>query len=143
MTLRTQLGSIFLSYSDDGGETWSLAQTTGLKAPESGTCLRRISGTNNLLLVWNDGIYDPGHHHYGRRTPLSLAVSKDEGKSWKRIGDIDTGEYELTTPGCTPLKNGNAIVTYMRVENPEYDGFRRVGIDLCAVIVSDPEFHTG
>ena len=143
MSLRTQLGSVFLSYSDDGGETWSLAQTSGLKAPESGTCLRRIPGTNKLLLIWNDGLYDPRHHHYGRRTPLSMAVSQDAGKSWKRTGDIDSGEYEFTNVGCTFLKNGNAIVTYMRVENPEYNGFRRTGIDLCAAIVSDPEFGSG
>ena len=59
MSLRTQLGAVFLTHSCDSGETWSLPQTTGLKAPESCTCLRCVPGTDDLLLFWNDSSYDP------------------------------------------------------------------------------------
>ncbi|MCB0189204.1 MAG: exo-alpha-sialidase, partial [Caldilineaceae bacterium] len=72
MSLRTQLGAVFLSRSLDGGESWALAQTSGVKAPESCTCLRAIPGTDHLILLWNDSLYDPTHHHYGIRSPLSL-----------------------------------------------------------------------
>ena len=40
MVMRTQLGAVFKSYSEDGGCTWSKAQTTGLRAPESCPGLR-------------------------------------------------------------------------------------------------------
>ena len=39
MYLRTQLGAVFQSTSSDGGESWSAAQTTALRAPESMPCL--------------------------------------------------------------------------------------------------------
>ena len=135
MSLRTQLGAVFLSSSEDGGDTWSLPQTTGLKAPESGTCLRRVPDTDTLLLIWNDSIYEPAHHHFGRRRPLSMAVSTDECRSWRRIGDIAGGDYELTNIGCTFTTAGNAVVTYLQVEDRDWERFTRTGIDLNAAIV--------
>ena len=135
MSLRTQLGSIFFCYSEDGGESWTLPQTTGLGAPESGSCLRRIPGTETLMLIWNDSSYEPLHHHYGRRRPLAVALSDDQGRSWNRWGDIEAGEYELTNIGCTFTESGDAIITYMKVEDRDWDRFVRTGIDLCAAIV--------
>ena len=135
MSLRTQLGSVFMCRSDDDAETWSLPQTTGLRAPESGSCLRRIPGTDRLLLIWNDSEYEPNHHHYGRRRPLSIATSDDFGESWDRRGDIDAGEFELTNIGCTFTSGGSAVITYMKVEDRDWNRFVRTGIDLCAVIV--------
>lgn len=146
MSLRTQLGSVFLSRSYDGGETWNLAQTTGLKTGESCTCLRKIPNTNTLLLIWNDTDYLPNHHHYGNRTALSLAISADEGRTWSRIGNIEEGNYEFTDINCTFLSSKQAVITYMKAPGPKVQteeelingglGFSRTGIDLWAAIVS-------
>ena len=135
MSLRTQLGAIFLSTSDDGGDTWSLPQTTGLKAPESGSCLRRVPDSDTMLLIWNDSTYEPAHHHFGRRRPLSMAISADGCHSWRRIGDLVSGEYELTNIGCTFTSAGNAVVTYLQVEDRNWKRFTRVGIDLRAAVL--------
>ena len=135
MSLRTQLGSVFLSYSEDRGETWTLPQTSGLKAPESCTCLRRIPGTNSLLLLWNDSLYNPRHHHYGERSPLSVAISNDGGNTWQRAGDIESsGDFEYTNTGCTFISTGKAIITYMAVS----PAFTRTGIDLRAAVYGVP-----
>lgn len=141
MSIRSQLGAVFVSFSDDRGESWSLPQTTGLKSPESCTCIRALPGGRELVLFWNDSLYDPSIHHYGRRTPLSAAVSSDGGESWRRAGVVEDGPFELTNLGCTFTRSGTAIVTYMKVEDPGIvQGrpelpFRRTGIDLvCAVI---------
>jgi sialidase-1 len=119
MSIRTQLGSVFLSRSIDEGESWSLAQSTNLKAPESCTCLRRVPGTNRLTLFWNDSLYDPTHHHYGMRTPLSVAISDDKGTTFKKVADIDGGDAMLTNVNCTFTSGGNALVTYLHVEDCE------------------------
>lgn len=140
MSLRTQLGSVFLSYSEDKGETWTLPQPSGLKAPESCTCLRRIPGTNRLLLIWNDSLYDPRHHHYGERSPLSIAISDDGGNTWQRAGDIEpSGDSEYTNIGCTFISAGEAIITYMAVS----PAFKRTGIDLRAAICNLATLQSG
>jgi sialidase-1 len=124
MSLRTQLGGPFISRSTDGGENWSPAQPSGLVGPESSTCLRRIPGTETLVLFWNGSQYQQGHHHYGERTPLSVAISHDDGRSWKKIGDLETGpDAEFTNLDCLFLQSGDAIVTYS-VARPAWE--RRV-----------------
>ena len=79
MVMRTQLGAVFKSYSSEGGRTWPLAQTTGLSAPESCPALLRIPQTRDLLLVWNHSAYNPKFYHYGVRSPLTVAISQDDG----------------------------------------------------------------
>ena len=120
MSLRTQLGSVFLTRSTDRGENWELARTSGLPSPESCTCLRRIPDSDDhLVLFWNDASYVPDHHHYGIRTPLSAAISVDGGKSFRKQGDVDAGDLMLTNLGCTFLSTGEAIVTYLSGNEPE------------------------
>jgi sialidase-1 len=137
MSLRTQLGAVFCSTSDDGGETWSLAQTTGLRSPESCTCLRKLPDSDDLALFWNDSLYNPYVHHYGRRTPLSVARSSDGGQTWRKLSDIATGDYEFTNLGCTFLKDGTAVVTYMQTTDPgPGKPFNRSKMDLMATLIS-------
>ena len=58
-----------------------------------------LVGTGDLLLVFNHSAYDPEFDHYGMRTPLSIALSIDEGETWHTIRDIETDpEWEFTNP---------------------------------------------
>lgn len=88
MYMRTNADSQYICYSQDGGETWSKAQPSNLASPLSPASIKRIPWTGDLLCVWND---HSGIHRYAttRRTPLCLAVSKDEGKTWSRSGIIE------------------------------------------------------
>ena len=118
-SLRTQLGAVFLSRSSDQGESWSLPQTAGLRAPESCTCLRTVPGTDWLLLLWNDAEFIPAHHHYGIRRPLSLALSRDRGESWTKLADIatDTG-LNFTNLSCDFVTPSQAVIGFM-VHGPD------------------------
>lgn len=136
MSLRTQLGSVFLCRSEDEGDTWSLPQTTGLRAPESCTCLRRVPGTDRLVLLWNDAEYDPKYDHFGKRTPLAAAVSYDGGATWRRIGNIESGDGEFTNINCTFLKNGSAVVTYFRSGSVR----PRTRVDLMSAVIDGSWF---
>ena len=114
MSLRTQLGGPYLSRSTDGGQTWSDASFSGLEGGESCTCLRRIPGTENVVLFWNNSHYDAAHHHFGERTPLSAATSSDHGASWQVLGNLaEDPEAEYTNLDCFFTSTGDAIVTYM------------------------------
>jgi len=118
MVMRNQLGSLFLSESRDEGLTWSLPQTTGLRTPESCPELTRIPATGDLLMIWNNAPYDPGFRsHYGKRSPLTAAVSRDEGQSWEHIRDIENDPARaFSNPGCRFTSKGQALVNYWTCE---------------------------
>jgi len=88
MFMRTDAESQYISYSQDGGETWSKARPSELISPLSPASIERIGWSGDLLCVWND---HSGIHPYprGRRTPLCLAISKNEGKTWSKSGIIE------------------------------------------------------
>jgi sialidase-1 len=81
MYMRTDAGRQYISYSQDAGETWSRVEPSSLPSPLSPASVARIPWTGELVCLWND---HSGVHPYraGRRTPLCLALSKDEGRTW-------------------------------------------------------------
>jgi len=136
MSLRTQLGGPYVSRSTDGGKTWSEPVFSGLEGGESCTCLRRIPGTDNLVLFWNNSKYNKRHHHLGERTPLTAAISSDQGKSWHILGTIaDDPKAEYANLDCffpsTGNSTGDAVLTYMHAK----PAWNRNRIDLKAALI--------
>jgi sialidase-1 len=117
MVMRTQLGSVFQAHSADGGETWSLPQTTGLRAPESCPDLARLPRTGDLMIVWNNAPYDPGFaSHYGKRSPLTVAISSDESLTWTHVKNVeDDPGWAYSNPGCTFTRGGQCLLNYWAV----------------------------
>ena len=87
MYIRTQLGHIGKSYSDDGGETWTKMENLGLPSPEAPATCQRIPATGDMLMVWNGGPNSANPR--GARTPLLAAISHDEGENWKTVATIE------------------------------------------------------
>jgi len=99
MIIRTQIGRIAISVSTDGGNHWSEPGELPVKSPESPATIRRIPATGDLLLIWND-LHTPGASHGGQRTPLTAAISSDEGKTWRHRRDLEsdaTASYAYTS----------------------------------------------
>jgi sialidase-1 len=132
MSIRTQLGGPYIARSTDHGQTWTTAKFSGLEGGESGTCLRRIPGTDDLVLFFNNSKFVPvGHHHYGERTPLSAALSRDGGHKWQIIGNLaDDPQAEYTNLDCLFTSRGETILTYMFAK----PAWNRRHIDLRAAI---------
>lgn len=89
MWLRASGGYQYASVSHDLGQHWSEPRPTGLASPLSPASLKRVPWTGDLLAVWND--------HRGRRvelkekrTPLSVALSADDGRSWSAGRPIES-----------------------------------------------------
>ena len=114
MVMRTQLGSVFFSQSSDGGRSWSKAQTTGLKAPESCPCIVSIPNSDAQLVIWNNSEYDMSwRSHYGKRTPLTMAISRDGLKNFTDFFDIETDpQWAFTNPSVTITSSGLFILNY-------------------------------
>jgi sialidase-1 len=115
MAIRTQLGSPYVSRSDDQGDTWSQPWSSGLESPESPLGMTAFPDGSGLLLVYCSGKFDPKHHHSGERTPLSAAVSGDGGKTWRKLGEIAGGNHEFGSSGnnsiCFPA-SGKVVIAY-------------------------------
>ncbi len=82
MWMRTDLGCQYESFSADGGDTWSTARPSSMASPLSPASIKRVPWSGELLLVWND---HSGRHPFppGKRTPLCVALSRDEARIWQ------------------------------------------------------------
>ena len=88
MIIRSNPGVQCISYSKDKGVTWSSVKSSNIKSPVSPASIERIPSTGDLLLVWNNnGGDDPAIK--GKRTPLTVAISKDEGKTWQKAKNVE------------------------------------------------------
>ena len=109
--LRTQLGHIGKSYSTDGGDTWSEMESLGVRAPEAPATLRRIPSTGDLLLIWND-TFTPGAGHGGRRTPLTAALSPDDGRTWRTVDRLESDPRRTYSYTSLVFVRDRAVMSY-------------------------------
>ena len=109
--MRTSLGAVYRSTSDDCGATWSRPESTGVAGPASPPLIQRIPMTDDLLMVWNHN-YEPDHHHQGERNPLSSAISRDGGESWENIRNIENREGWASAYAAVTFVSDEALVTY-------------------------------
>ena len=105
MLMRSTCGSICRSDSEDDGRSWSPIRKTGFPNNNSGLDLVRLEG-DTLALVCN-----PVSGDWAARTPLSIFLSLDNGETWPRRLDLETGAGEYSYPAV--VASGEEIaVTY-------------------------------
>ena len=88
MIIRTRLGRIYYARSHDGGETWSAPDASSLVSPAAPATITRIPGSGDLMIVWNNNP-NGAAATWQDRTPLTVAVSTDEGTTWRNPKDIE------------------------------------------------------
>ncbi len=87
MYARTSHGRQWFFHSFDGCDTWTHGAPGSLWGPCAPATVKRLSN-GDLFAVWNDHENQPElaklgpDWSHGLRTPLTLAISKDEGKTW-------------------------------------------------------------
>lgn len=109
--VRSDLGQIYRSLSADAGATWSAPEPMGLTAPTAPSSIARIPSTGDLLMVWNNN--KPGAVHTQDRFPLTAAISRDEGRSWQHLRNLDeTPGFTFAYTSITFLASGEVLFTY-------------------------------
>ncbi len=83
-------GYMVMTESRDGGLTWSPGVDTAFPNPNSAIDLIKL-GNGHLVLIYNDSFM-------GERMPLTMRVSRDNGKTWPYVRNIvdrpgDTAAY--------------------------------------------------
>ncbi|HEY1188611.1 MAG TPA: sialidase family protein [Gemmata sp.] len=89
--------------SKDGGATFSAAEETNLANPSAGIdCVKTAAG--DVFLIYNPNAI--------LRTPISLARSADDGKTWKKVADLETEPGEYSYPAIIESSAGTLEITY-------------------------------
>ena len=109
--LRTGLGGQFKSISTDGGETWSKPEPTALTGTAAPVSISRIPKTGDLLAIWNNNISSTGANNTNR-TPLTAAISKDEGETWEKFRNIEQGTHDAWAYPAVTWVDDRALLTY-------------------------------
>lgn len=104
MLLRGTSGFVCRSDSTDGGRTWSPVVETDLPHPNTGLDLAKLDD-GTLALVFTP----VATSEFTVRSPLTLALSTDNGRTWPRRVDLETGPGEFSYPAIIPTRTGMAI----------------------------------
>jgi predicted neuraminidase len=89
--------------SRDNGRTWTAPEETNLPNPNSACDMVRLAN-GHLVLVFNNSSQG--------RTPLTVALSTDEGQSWSHLRNLETTPGEYSYPAVIQTRDGIIHVTY-------------------------------
>lgn len=102
--MRTAAGRVARTDSTDSGRTWSPAYLTDLPNNNSGVDLLALD-EGRLALVYN-----PVGKNWGPRSPLSLALSSDNGTTWEDAAAFeDEPAGEFSYPAIVKTSAGVAV----------------------------------
>lgn len=96
-------GFIWQTISADGGSSWARPEPTSLPNPNAGLDLIRLPG-GPLVLAFNNS--------HRRRTPLCVALSDDEGKTWRHLRVLEDGDAEFSYPTLAFMRDGTIAAVY-------------------------------
>lgn len=103
MYIRTKYG-IAVSYSSDGGKTWSESKDSGLGGPSSRFFIRRLK-SGRILLV--------NHYDFNGRNNLTALLSEDDGETWKYRLLLDE-RNAVSYPDAVETDDGYIYIIYDR-----------------------------
>ena len=110
MLMRTTAGFLYESYSRDQGTTWSRARASRFNTSTGPpNIMRHQNGW--LVVCWNNCEMPPradGQGVYGGRDALHIAVSDDDGKTWRGFREI----YLDHRRNGNPAKSGDRGTAY-------------------------------
>ncbi|MFA7691573.1 MAG: exo-alpha-sialidase [Candidatus Hydrogenedentes bacterium] len=116
--MRACAGRAWRADSEDYGKTWTPIRDAGLPNNNSGLDAINLED-GRVLLVLN-----PVDRNWGARTPLSLAISSDNGESWNLFAhfedDPPTTKFEFSYPAIISTKEGIAVSYTWKRERVRY-----------------------
>ncbi|HIE28949.1 TPA: hypothetical protein EYP66_16870 [Candidatus Poribacteria bacterium] len=92
------------SISLDNGRTWSPAVNTGLPNPHAAIDMVKLTDGRRVALAFNN--------NENQRNPLTLALSEDEGETWRYRRDVVREEGRFSYPAIIEDRKGLLHLTY-------------------------------
>ncbi len=145
MYIRTNRGCQYTCHSTDGGETWSQPEPSSIQGPVSPASMKRLKN-GDILMVWNDheGLpqawlersspttwavkaFRRNHKTFhADRTPLTTAISKDEGKTWQFVKNLEGNPNGWFCYIAILVEDDHVLLGYIRECNNYNDRFTKV-----------------
>jgi hypothetical protein len=125
MWVRTTGGYAYRCCSADGGDTWSPFQAIAEFAMPCGPqTIRRLPGHRRMVMLYNDREGVPfGDPRFMWRTPLSVAVSDDDGRTWRRHTALEADDSVNYCYHSLCFSGDRAIASYYQgVTTVDRDG---------------------
>jgi hypothetical protein len=116
---RTNGGYMYKTVSDDNGESWSdFKPVPSIISPLGPQSIKRIPETSRLICIYNDhSTYGFGEENWWSwRTPLSIAISDDDGENWKLLGNIEDTSHNYCYTSML-FFDDKILLTYYLSEN--------------------------
>ena len=129
MIIRTALDYIYYAESKDGGESWGKPYPSTLVSPLSPASIARIPKTNDLVIIWNNNS-DGGKATWAERTPLTAAISKDDGVTWENIKNIENDPNYCYAYTSITFIGDQTFLTYYYWEKSAIDHFAGTALKL-------------
>lgn len=89
--------------SHDGGRTWGAAEPTAVPNPSAGVDVVRVRD-GSVWMICNPVAIG--------RSPLSLLRSEDDGRTWRKVRDVETAAGEYSYPALIETADGRLAMTY-------------------------------
>ena len=96
-------GRLYVSRTEDGGRSWSKAGATDIAHPNAPVAALPVAG-GRILMAMN-GTGDDANQ-------LHLALSEDEGESWRMIHTLEKTPGEARYPMLRRLPDGDILLAY-------------------------------
>ena len=127
MFCRSGAGSQWTSHSSDGGDTWAPLQPSKIISPVSPASIERIPKTGDLILVWNNH-QDIDDARRGKRTPLTVATSSDEGQSWRNIKTLEENPHGWYCYTAVEFLDGHVLLGHCAGDRRKNNGLAETQI---------------
>lgn len=114
MVMRTGLGYLYKAISTDGGATWGTPVKMDLQSPCSPVNLRKTPD-GRILIAWNNATPD-SDGSLTPRTPLTCAISSDNGETWSNFVNIEDASNEYAYPSIC-FTGDNVVFTYFTTQD--------------------------
>lgn len=120
MVMRSAYG-VYCCISDGVEQPWrDCRMLPGFHVCTSPQTIRKIPGTETLLMIYNDrGTVPWGTRNFHLRTPISLAASNDDGQSWRKLGSLTDESRNYCYFSLLFQADGIFITCYESAGNPD------------------------
>ncbi len=96
-------GWLVRSESRDGGRTWSRGEDSAFPNPNAATDFFKLKN-GHLVIVYNDSMNE--------RTPLTVAISTDNDKTYPHRINIGEGNFDFAYPVVLQTRDGKIHIVY-------------------------------